>query len=185
MSIHDRVEELLNEHDLIELDVSLPVDPLERRMLLTPDVNALLVGPWRDDKWAKRCGRLHDDLEVFVRGDLISASLTPYKHETAYLGRLDRPIDEVWDIRSRDPKPAIRVFGRFADCDMFVALTHRERKSLNNRNDWRLAVHDAKTRWNRLFHPHDPPFTGESDIHAYVSTKVFIVGDSVGRTDPS
>ena len=70
----------------------------------------------------RRAGRLRADLERFIKGQQIGLCLIPYQAATAYMGRLDRPKDEVWDIRSVDPSPGLRVFGRFAEVGLFIAL---------------------------------------------------------------
>src|SRR5689334_23804797 len=113
MSIRKVIRERLAERRLFELSPSMPSDRHERTMYLSEQVNALIEGPWDGQKWANRCMRLRGNLDEFLKGDELTVSLEPYNHDTAYMGRLDRPIDEVWDIRSRDPSPGMRVLGRF------------------------------------------------------------------------
>lgn len=143
-------------------------------MFVSEQVNALVVGPWVDQKWANRCMRLLGNLEEFLKGDLLAVSLTPYEHETAYMGRLDRPIDEVWDIRSRAQKPGMRVLGRFSEQDTFVALHWGLRKDFEDRRAWGLAIAETKKRWNQLLSPHEPPFYGEDDVNAYLTNAYLI-----------
>ena len=143
-------------------------------MILSEEVNALIVGPWPDQKWANRCQRLRANLEEFIKGETLTVALTPYEHACAYMGRLDRPIDEVWDIRSRDPKPGMRVLGRFSERNTFVALHWWLRKDFTDRREWRFAVNETKGRWNRLLAPHEPPFHGEEDANAYLD-HVYVV----------
>src|SRR5262245_14864262 len=107
MSIRRVIRERIADGQLFELSQSLPSDPHERRMFLSEEVAALVMGPWVDQKWANRCMRLRGNLEEFLKGEELAVSLRPYEHGVAYMGRLDRPTDEVWDIRSRDPRPGM------------------------------------------------------------------------------
>ena len=91
-------------------------------MVVSDEVQELLDGPWSTGGLARRANRLRADLEMFVRGQVLGISMTPYRHKSAYMGLLDPPERGFWDIRSRDPKPALRVLGHFADVDLFVAL---------------------------------------------------------------
>ena len=43
------------------------------------------------------------------------------------MGLLAPREDAFWDIRSRDPRPGLRVIGHFAETDVFVALVWRPR----------------------------------------------------------
>ncbi|MCY3879901.1 MAG: hypothetical protein OXF74_12075 [Rhodobacteraceae bacterium] len=72
------------------------------------------------------------DFDSFVEGRIVSVSLIdPHNKPTnVYLARLHPAEDEVWEIRSRAPKPGLRVFGRFSAKDCFVALRWRRRKDL-------------------------------------------------------
>lgn len=102
------------------------------------------------------------------------------------MARLDKPVDEVWDIRSIDPSPALRVFGRFADRDLFVALIWSprsvevpasQRLPLGPRNsvEWRNAIVECKAEWNKLFPSYSPIHGG--GIQEYVKDKFVPVGD--------
>jgi hypothetical protein len=123
MSIRDEINERIAEGRLFNLEPALASDPVERTMLISAEINSHLIGPWPNIIAAKRFGKLRADLEAFVKGEKVAVCLDPYVARNAYMGRLDQPNDEVWDVRSRDPKPALRVFGRFAERDVFVALT--------------------------------------------------------------
>lgn len=67
---------------------------------------------------------------------------------------------QVFDIRCTDPKPGIRVFGRFIELDTFVALTWDYRENLNGR-DFDDAVARCIREWQRLF-PREHLFAGRS-----------------------
>ena len=178
MSIRDTINDRIEEERLFRLELVVPDAPIERTMLVTPGIRRLFVGPWADTRERERFGRLRADLEMFVEGGVIAVALEPYRAKAAYMGRLADPSDEVWDIRSRDPKPGLRVFGRFAEQDVFVALHWDVRKEYGDRNCelWDWVIGQCKADWVNLFHPH-PAISG-SDIHDYISSNVFLVGDN-------
>lgn len=182
MSIHDEINSRLADGALFLLEPVMSGDSVQRTMLITPEIRFLLSGPWDTDSDARRANRLRADLERFITGQFIGLCLTPYQARTAYMGRLDRPEDEVWDIRSVDPSPAIRVFGRFADLDVFIALLWRPRsvdwarrralrggKSL----EWHLAILECHERWGALFPGYQPVHGG--NVGVYVSANAFLV----------
>jgi hypothetical protein len=91
------------------------------------------------------------------------------------MAQLDSVQDEVWEIRSRDPKPGIRVFGRFAETDLFVALTWWWRSDLKGpkSKQWRNAREGCKAEWQKLF-PAYPAKSG-TQINDYISAKIYLV----------
>lgn len=124
------------------------------------------------------------DLESYIAGDQVSVCLEPYKAEDALFGRLDKPADEVWDIRSRNPRPGIRILGRFAECDCFVAfscwprsveLEYLPRPPLGQRDsaEWAGAIKECKADWRKLFYDY-PAHTGKT-VNDYISTNVDLV----------
>jgi hypothetical protein len=79
------------------------------------------------------------------------------------MSRLDPEPDEIWEIRVRDPKPGLRIFGSFIKQDEFVALTAAPHECLDTEEDWNRAIQQYKGEWNRHFtsrafsgsYPHD------------------------------
>lgn len=189
MSICAQIQKCVDAGDLFPLviDPALPrMDPdaIPRKMFVSKEIKAHIDGPWPSEEEERRCGDLRGDLEAFVNGDLISMCLTAYEHKTAYMGRLDMPKDEVWDIRSRDPSPALRVFGRFACADKFIAIYVRPRSvpvdwltslPLGGAESiqWQFAIIDTHTEWKRLFPNHEPPHG--DDLGIYVSNNRHLV----------
>src|ERR1700739_230486 len=163
MSIDAQIQKCVDAAELFPLvvDPALPVmDPkaVPRRMFVSREIKAHLDGPWPNADAEIRCGRLRADLENFVLGNRIAMCLTAYEHKTAYMGRLDMPKDEVWDIRSRDPRPALRVFGRFACIDTFIVFYIRPRSvpidwlqdpPLGEADslEWQFAIIETKKEW--------------------------------------
>lgn len=58
---------------------------------------------------AGRMAQLHADLDRFIEGGRITVGSRRAKH--AFMKRLEPARDEVWEIRSIDPKPSIRCSG--------------------------------------------------------------------------
>lgn len=148
-----------------------------RALYASAEVYRLITGPWADAAEEVRCGRLWADFDRFVEGRVVPVALnTPYSHPSkTYLSRLHPAQDEVWEIRSRAPKPSIRVFGRFADTDCFVALGWKLRKELGGpgSNEFRHEVRSCMAAWRRIFPSYDP-FTG-STVDEYISEKAISV----------
>ncbi len=119
MSIRDQIQMRLDSGELRSV-VPLMQGTIVRELHLSKALFESIDRPWDDISYERRFGRLRADLEHFVTGGYISVSLIPYKAGTAYMGKLD--ANEVWDIRSRDPRPGLRVFGRFAARDVFIGL---------------------------------------------------------------
>jgi hypothetical protein len=183
MSIQDSLQRAVARGELAYLPMRLDSDPIERAMLLDDEVKELLSGPFRDIHHERRIGRLHADLETFVTGGEVSLCFTHHRHGKAYLGLLDPPGQATWDIRSRNPGPGLRVFGRFAATNIFVALTWRPRSKhvawsskdplADDNLLWRIAIHDCEEKWNRIL-PGEVPVAG-TRAENYVSDHFIVV----------
>jgi hypothetical protein len=154
---------------LFQVLPTLPSSPVERFLFASKEINSLIVGPWRDKTQEYRCGLLWAATDMFVEGRLITMALDdPYKKPKAtYMARLGPPQDEVWEIRVLDPKPGIRLFGRFAEQDSLIVLTWARREELPGSKEWRDAREGCKAEWRRLF-PTYNAITG-NNVNEYVS----------------
>lgn len=83
------------------------------------------------------------------------------------MARVHPVTDEIWDIRSVDPKPGIRTLGSFAEKDTFIALTWEYRENLESSRDWENEIARAKEAWKKLFGS-VPPFKG-ANLDEYLS----------------
>lgn len=131
---------------------------MDRILLMGKEVVDFIDGPWSNDKDEGRAARLRADLESFVTGNTITVSLSPYKKEKAcYMAILAPPTDGIWCIRSRDPKPGLRVFGAFAAKNTFIALTCTRRSLLDGPGGpiWKNEIRRAKAEWRKLFPSYD------------------------------
>ncbi len=177
MSIRDEIRHRHGEGRLFHLLPLMPGVRAVRHMFVSPEIyNVVVKAPSNDTDEGKRFGRLRGDLDRFTEGAIISIANSPYKkNKKAYLARLDPPTDEVWYIRSVDPKPAIRVFGQFAMTDVFVALTWAWRIDLKGpeSKEWRNEIQRCKAEWRKLF-PSYNPHKG-ANLNDYVSDNFFAV----------
>jgi hypothetical protein len=183
MSIRDEIKAKLQENRLFRLRPIIEGDPEERMVLMSHEINELVSGPWPDGPMGVRCGLLRAELESFVHGDRMTISWDPSKARDAKMGRLDPIADEVWDVRSQEPSPGLRVFSRFAEKDVLVALTCSprsisvswlDRLPLLGRDSrqWRDAIIECKRDWNILF-PAYEPLRGD-DLDDYISNAVLV-----------
>jgi hypothetical protein len=132
-----------------------------RAMFLSEGLWTLLQTSYPDDPvMEERLGVLQADLESFVDG----TELHP-----RYLFLLSPAREAVWEIRSMRPDPSIRVLGRFAECDVFIATNHALRDELGSWKSraWRDAKVRSRTVWTRLFHTYRPIVT--TNVHDVVT----------------
>ncbi len=183
MSIHQDIADRISENRLFPLQPLMPPPPGSqlRTMFITEEIQSLLVGPWRSESWEERCGYLHADLDRFVQGGVLSVAERPMSGgRSSYLRQLYRWREEVWEIRSRDPQPGIRVLGRFAETDIFIATSWWHRADLGGPGEraWRDAIVECKTQWKHLFPAYEPKSSGVN-VHDYpndyISTNTLLV----------
>lgn len=173
MSIYDEITYWGKQARLFQVQSSLD-EPTKRHLYVSPEIQVLLDGPWSTAAWEGRCGYLRADLDRFVEGQSLDIAELPYKGKWSYMLRLHPPSHEVWEIRSRIPKPGLRLFGAFAGFDNFVALTWASRAELGGPESraWRDAIVACRTEWNNLF-PAYRPLSG-ANFHDYLS-KIILV----------
>ena len=69
-----------------------------------------------------------------------------------HLALLEPSIDEVWEFRTE--KPGIRVFGRFAEYNIFVALNTELRENIDA--DFAREKEECKRLWRHFFQSYKP-----------------------------
>ena len=123
---------------------------------------------------AFRIGQLQRDFDRFSANGLITVGYG--KDKSCFMKLLDPKEDEVWEIRSRDPKPSLRVFGRFVAKDVFLATHKAWREDLGayGSEEWAREIWRCKAVWRQLF-PTYPPHSGVN-IYDYISRNVVEVG---------
>lgn len=167
MSIRQEWAGHVRDGTLFRLGFLVPGRPEKRTVLMSQEINGLVSGPWDDKLMGDRCGRLRATLESILGGDLLNVCWEPYEGEVRHqIGRLDKPEEEVWDIRSVD-KPGLRVFFRFAEANVLVAFTcsprsvpvpwlHRLPLLDRRSKEWKRAKRECKRQWGVLFPAHEP-----------------------------
>src|SRR5271163_3314277 len=113
MLIEDEINSLCASGQLVLLLPAIPGLRRRRSVYLAKTLNVTLaVGPWSNRKDEERWGELRFWFDRFIDGGRIYLRERPRaKKSTADMAQLEPWSDEVWDVRSIDPKPSIRVLG--------------------------------------------------------------------------
>jgi len=153
MSVYEEIKYLCEAGRLVRFSPMLAVPKLRRTMYISQSIAELLVDSWISKQQEFRWGYVLSDLAVFIRDPWITVAADSRRARKAYMARLQPDSNEVWDIRCRDPKPGIRLLGRFAEKNVFVALTWEERLPLRcyESNEWKAAINRCATEWNLHF----------------------------------
>ena len=164
MSISDEIRRLVADGQLFQIR-PLAVGAAEPRALfVSKELNELLTAEMPSVADVERIARLEAHLAHFVEGGVV---------EPRYMCLLKRPARDVLEIRSRRPRPSVRVFGRFAAVDVFIALNASLREPLGpfGSREWRDAVVRCGALWRQLFLTF-PPLKGTS-LHDFISENVY------------
>lgn len=144
--------------DLSYLPLQVPGDTVERSLLLHPEIVDALAKGWT----IPRMAQLQAELEDYVLGRHMTLAFTPRKHKKARMGLLAPERDGIWDIRCRHHSPGIRVLGRFAAPNCFVALEWRPRSlpiegfdkvplsETGTGDEWEFALIEVEQRWDKI-----------------------------------
>jgi hypothetical protein len=160
MSIDDEIIDRCNRGMLFPLLPEAQGATVRRAMLIGEELYGLLNSPQGDEEWEERIGTLRADLEHFVTSESI---------HSRYLFLLSPARDSVWEIRSVQNAPSIRVLGLFPAFDVFVATNFAKRAELGGWESlaWKHVKRLARAVWRQVFPAYDPVNT--SDVHEVVS----------------
>lgn len=89
------------------------------------------------------------------------------------MARLEPGNREIWEFRVQNTNPKLRVLGRFAKVDVFVALNLYERPELQTEGHWDEAKRRCQADRDKLLHP-NTPVVG-STIRDYISADVYVI----------
>lgn len=177
MSIRDEIKARVKEGRLHCLPLTVKSDNAARHIFVTPEIySALHEFEGLTPKEIRRIARWRADLDAFSNGSQITMSFEPYtKPNSTYMARTCPVSDAIWDIRSRDPKPGLRVLGGFSEIDVFICLDWEYRDSLGgpNSREWKNFILRSKTLWKQLFH--DYKRVSGDDARNYLSDKYTVV----------
>ena len=172
MLIGDTIKHLCDQGRLFEVR---PLDwraPIERKVYVSPDLHRFLTQPSSDKGANLDRRKLQRLFDRFISGRGISVALER-RTKSSDLKRLSRGEDEVWEFKVRAAKPQLRVFGRFASVDIFIALTG----PVDRRNcDYPGEIIRCQREWHTLL-PEYSPVHG-SQANDYISTNVVSLGNS-------
>lgn len=120
MLIDDIIKDAIKDGRLFAAKPVVPWAPEARGFLMCPPLHqSIEVGKASDDEnERKRWATLEAAISHFVEGGYVTEDL---------IKQLLDPKYEHWELRSRRPKPSLRVFGRFIQPDIFVG-THLQRR---------------------------------------------------------
>jgi hypothetical protein len=163
MSIEVLIQQCIAQGRLHSVLPALPFVPTSRVIYVTTEIKQFI------DSADARAGAFHADLDSFSAGDRITGSMLPGRAKTAYMGLLDPVENGIWDIRSRDPSPALRMLGGFARRDAFIGLTLYFRAPLGGigSREWSQAITQTRTEWRNRFSSYEP-LTGDN-LHDLLS----------------
>ena len=174
MSIQVEIVGRVAEGRLVALGLAMPGSPEKRRIFAVPSVIEMLDGPWTTAHLGRRAGAARALLESFLRGDQMVGRMPPSKKVNTVIALLDPAAENVWEFRVGNPRPGMRVLGRFAEQDTFVATNWLNREDFrdpltgdDDSRKWRDEVVRCKTIWSHLF-PSYNPFVG-STLYDFIS----------------
>lgn len=128
-----------------------------RKLYVTPEVSELLD--------AQRTGigfpyaEAKERIKRYLAGHLVLVSLDVHSRGKPDFHKL-RNIDEVWEFCFRCPPPGWRLFGRFLQKDIFIALAAHDAHDLHGRHNGHAeGANEAVTLWQNIF-PQDNPVRG-------------------------
>jgi hypothetical protein len=160
MSIREHLQLALDAGWLVNLQPSLPSIPHQRMIFVARTLYSELEYELNDASSAVRTAELFSTFDVFLSGKPISIGGRDDKY--AYIKQLEPTTEEVWEIRSIQPRPSIRVFGRFAACDVFIACNKGLRTQLGGfgSREFQKAMSYCKIEWRKCLQSW-PPHSGK------------------------
>jgi hypothetical protein len=171
MSNLDDIKEHVRQNRLFEIvrrDLRATNDREYRRWIYV----SLAISQEIANRFAERAFRLLSaQFQNFIIGRTVPVALEP-DHKKAEWARLKPGNHEVWETRVRNVSPELRVFGRFADIDTFVALNLYEGWEVKGRPKWDEAKARCQSDWSALFP--DPPVQGRV-IRDYIRTNFTLI----------
>jgi hypothetical protein len=167
------IQEWERSGELFHLPPVFASDSARRWLFCSQEIWQACHGPWTSEKEQKAWGHALGTLDAFITGRTIMVRFPPSKNRLALLALLEEETEDVWEFRCRDPKPQIRIFGRFAEADLFIALSWRFKSDCHTGEHYEEAKEQCKKRW-RYFFPSYKPFRGE-DINDYVSENCVLI----------
>ena len=158
MSISHNIVRLEQQGKLVRYVPKRTARHSKRRLFMAVRMNDSLCDPNSPVNLLVGRGEIEAALTLWTVGDRIYNNA---KRQPGFLKRLESPPPEVWAIRITNPNPQLRVFGRFAEPDTFVAMDIYTRQYLGRKKSkaWKNACAQCVFDWRELF-PQYEPFIG-------------------------
>ena len=134
--------EAIKAHGGSRLYLLPPPEPVDggRQIYVVGDLLQEL-SDFSDSRDGVRHASLRDFLDGFSMGEPLTVSEHPHaKPGHVMLSRVDPVEDEIWSFRCLAPAPGIRVLGRFAAKDCFIALDWDYRENIDGEEGWDALV---------------------------------------------
>lgn len=171
MLIAEAIKDLCDQKRLVRME-PLDISGEEKRTIyVSRELHNFLDTHSRDPAVNNERVILQRLFDRFVLGQEISVSFERRTKSTD-IKRLSPKNKEVWEFKLRGPrsKHQARVFGRFAETDMFLALTG----PIDRANcDYSSEISRCQAEWRALL-PHHEPVYG-SKINDYISAKAILL----------
>jgi hypothetical protein len=136
-------------------------------------VQQAFSGPWSSASEQDRYRTVKAIIDLFIDGEAMAVRVPPSKSARAQLALLDPTDDAVWEFRTRPGKKkgghryGVRVFGMFADKNLFVAMSPAFKEDLLDESDYPREIEFCKRQWRMLFPSYKPRLGDPPD--AYLS----------------
>lgn len=153
MLIHDEIKAHLSSGRLVPVRPLTPWSGEPRCFLLEKDLHAEIVAKRSLLEKFERWSKLEADMAHFVEGGYVNWNLMKW---------LDPKKQEVWELKSVRPKPSIRVFGRFANPNIFVGTNLQFRNCMKGKwsKEFWEEISKCEQIWASLFK--SAPFKGKN-----------------------
>jgi hypothetical protein len=171
MSIIDQIKERIAEGHLVEIDWRDLRSPDQNRYRRWIYVSSAIHREMNQRSAQQAFRVLSAQFQSFLSGANIPVALEA-NHKHAEWARLQKPGDEVWESRIRYTSPELRILGRFAARDVFVALNLYDYQ-LRGKKAWDRAKLLCQSDWSLLF-PTMSPVQGRT-IHDYLRAKFTLI----------
>lgn len=170
MSIHDVIHEWKADGTLSVVQRQVQTRPAVRCVVANRFVQTMLCGPWNSSVEEDRYLTAKATIDLFIDGEVMAVRVPPSKSAKAQIALLDPNSALVWEFRTRPSQRhryGVRVFGMFADKNLFVALSAVFKEDLLDKSEYPKEMAFCRQRWMTLFQPYNPNLGAAPD--AYLS----------------
>jgi|JI10StandDraft_1071094.scaffolds.fasta_scaffold331781_4 hypothetical protein len=154
MSIDAEIGKHISSQTLFVIAPAQPGKPSIRDVIVTKEIWEMV----RDDATPPDAvshvwGRARAKLDAIASGGVLLFGLDPFNKSIGSNVARTHPVSSgILDVRIRDPKPALRIFGGAAKKDAIVLVSFAYRDNLN----FQKEVSRARGLWDMLFPKHSP-----------------------------